>query len=207
MRLENSFFAMIARLRHIRRWCLMRNSYDENVQEHSHMTAVLAHALALIRRDVFHGEADPERCAAVALFHDGSEIITGDLPTPIKYHSPEIHAAYQQVEELACEKLLATLPEKLRAAYTPILTGEVQQRQYDLVKAADKLSAYLKCIEERKAGNNDFLSAEAQTRAALEENPLPEVKYFLKHFVPAFELTLDELGTIDTEGKHGTEQD
>jgi len=202
-----NFFAYISRMRYIGRWSLMRNALPENIQEHSHMVAVIAHALGVIRRDVFGVDCDPNEAAAVALYHDCSEILTGDLPTPIKYHSPEIHAAYQQVEELACEKLLATLPEKLRAAYTPILTGEVQQRQHDLVKAADKLSAYLKCIEERKAGNNDFLSAEAQTRAALEENPLPEVKFFLRHFVPAFELTLDELGTIDTEGKHGTEQD
>ena len=200
-----NFFAYISRMRYIGRWSLMRNALPENIQEHSHMVAVIAHALGVIRRDVFGVDCDPNEAAAVALYHDCSEILTGDLPTPLTYHSPEIHAAYQQVEELACEKLLATLPEELRAAYSPLLTGEVQQRQHDLVKAADKLSAYLKCMEERKAGNNDFLSAEAQTRAALEENPLPEVRYFMKHFVPAFELTLDELGTIDTEGKHGTE--
>ena len=171
------------------------------------MVAVLAHALGVIRRDVFGVPCDPNAAAAVALYHDASEILTGDLPTPIKYHSRRIREAYQKVENLACSKLLATLPKELQGAFSSFLTGEAAQRQHDLVKAADKLSAYLKCIEERKAGNNDFLSAEAQTRAALEENPLPEVKYFLKHFVPAFELTLDELGTIDTEGKHGTEQD
>ena len=171
------------------------------------MVAVLAHALGVIRRDVFGIPCDPNEAAAVALYHDCSEILTGDLPTPIKYHSPEIHEAYQQVEELACEKLLATLPEDLRGSFTSLLNGETQRRQHDLVKAADKLAAYLKCIEERKAGNNDFLSAEAQTRAALEANPLPELRYFLEHFVPAFELTLDELGTINTEGRHGTEQD
>ena len=202
-----NFFAYISRMRYIGRWSLMRNSLPENIQEHSHMVAVLAHALGVIRRDVFGVDCDPNEAAAVALYHDCSEILTGDLPTPIKYHSPEIREAYSQVEELACEKLLATLPKELRAAYSPLLSGEVQRRQHDLVKAADKLSAYLKCVEERKAGNNDFLSAEAQTRAALEENSLPEVRYFLEHFVPAFELTLDELGTIDTEGRHGTEQD
>ncbi len=171
------------------------------------MVAVLAHALGIIHRDIFGVDCDPNEAAAVALYHDCSEILTGDLPTPIKYHSPEIREAYQQVEALACEKLLATLPAELRGSFSPLLTGEEQARQHDLVKAADKLSAYLKCIEERKAGNNDFLSAEAQTRAALEANPLPEVRYFLDKFVPAFELTLDELGTIDTEGRHGTEQD
>ena len=202
-----NFFAYISRMRYIGRWSLMRNSLPENIQEHSHMVAVLAHALGVIRRDVFGLPCDPNEAAAVALYHDCSEILTGDLPTPIKYHSPEIHEAYQQVEELACEKLLATLPEDLRGSFTSLLNGETQRRQHDLVKAADKLAAYLKCIEERKAGNNDCLSAEAQTRAALEANPLPELRYFLEHFVPAFELTLDELGTINTEGRHGTEQD
>ncbi len=202
-----NFFAYISRMRYIGRWSLMRNSLPENIQEHSHMVAVLAHALGVIRRDVFGIPCDPNEAAAVALYHDCSEILTGDLPTPIKYHSPEIHEAYRQVEELACEKLLATLPEKLRGSFTPLLSGETQRRQHELVKAADKLAAYLKCIEERKAGNNEFLSAEQQTRAALEANPLPELRYFLEHFVPAFELTLDELGTIDTEGHHGTDED
>ena len=202
-----NFFAYISRMRYIGRWSLMRNALPENIQEHSHMVAVLAHALGVIRRDALGVPCDPNEAAAVALYHDCSEILTGDLPTPIKYHSSEIHAAYRQVEELACEKLLATLPEELRGSFSPLLTGEAQERQRDLVKAADKLSAYLKCVEERKAGNNDFLSAEAQTRAALEANPLPELRYFLEHFVPAFELTLDELGTIDTEGRHGAEQD
>ena len=203
--MSDHFFAYISRMRYIGRWSLMRNALPENIQEHSHMVAVLAHALGVIRRDVFHRPCDPEEAAAVALYHDCSEILTGDLPTPIKYHSEEIREAYRQVEELACEKLLSTLPEELRGSFAPLLNGEAAARQYDLVKAADKLSAYLKCVEERKAGNNDFLSAEAQTRAALEENPLPEVAYFMKHFVPAFELTLDELGTIDTEGRDGTE--
>ena len=198
-----NFFAYISRMRYIGRWSLMRNALPENIQEHSHMVAVLAHALGVIRRDVFGVPCDPEEAAAVALYHDCSEILTGDLPTPIKYHSSEISAAYHQVEQLACEKLLATLPEALRGSFAPLLTGEAEARQHDLVKAADKLSAYLKCVEERKAGNNEFLSAEAQTRRALEANPLPEVRYFLEHFVPAFELTLDELGTIETEGRHG----
>ena len=202
-----NFFAYISRMRYIGRWSLMRNSLPENIQEHSHMVAVFAHALGVIRRDMFGRSCDPNAAAAVALFHDSSEILTGDLPTPIKYHSAEIREAYKQVEDLACHQLLNTLPTELRPAYEELLIGETQARQHDLVKAADKLSAYLKCIEERKAGNNDFLSAEAQTRAALEANPLPEVRYFLDNFVPAFELTLDELGTIDTEGRHGTEQD
>ena len=199
--MSDNFFAYISRMRYIGRWSLMRNSLPENIQEHSHMVAVLAHALGVIRRDVFGVPCDPNEVAAVALFHDSSEILTGDLPTPIKYHSREIRGAYSQVEALACEKLLATLPETLRPAYEQLLTGETQARLHDLVKAADKLSAYIKCIEERKAGNNEFLSAEAQTRRLLEASPLPEVAYFLEHFIPAFEKNLDELGTIE-EGEN-----
>ncbi len=195
--MSDNFFAYISRMRYIGRWSLMRNSLPENIQEHSHMVAVIAHALGVIRRDVYGVPCDPSEAAAVALYHDASEILTGDLPTPIKYHSADIRGAYRQVEALACEKLLATLPAELRPAYEELLTGETQERLHDLVKAADKLSAYIKCIEERKAGNNEFLSAEKQTRAILEASPLPEVGYFLAHFIPAFELNLDELGTID----------
>ena len=195
--MNDKFFAYISRMRYIGRWSLMRNSLPENIQEHSHMVAVIAHALAVIRRDVFGVPCDPADYAAVALYHDSSEILTGDLPTPIKYHSRAIMGAYKQVEELACEKLLATLPSELRPAYEELLTGRKQEELHDLVKAADKLSAYIKCIEERKAGNNEFLSAERTTRAALEKSELPEVAYFLEHFIPAFELDLDELGTIN----------
>jgi len=191
-----NFFAYISRMRYIERWSLMRNSLPENIQEHSHMVAVLAHALGIIRRDVFNKPCEPDKCAAAALYHDCSEILTGDLPTPIKYHSEEIMAAYKQVEQIANDKLLATLPEELRRAFAPYMQEEDGDIR-DIVKAADKLSAYIKCIEERKAGNNEFLSAEKQTRAKLEESTLPELKYFLENFIPAFELTLDELGTIE----------
>ena len=151
--MSDNFFAYISRMRYIGRWSLMRNSLPENIQEHSHMVAVIAHALGVIRRDVFGVPCDPNEAAAVALYHDASEILTGDLPTPIKYHSADIRGAYQQVEKLACDKLLATLPDELRPAYEQLLTGETQERLHDLVKAADKLSAYIKCIEERKAGS------------------------------------------------------
>lgn len=161
------------------------------------MVAVFAHALGVIRRDMFGRSCDPNAAAAVALFHDSSEILTGDLPTPIKYHSAEIREAYKQVEDLACHQLLNTLPTELRPAYEELLIGQTQEALHDLVKAADKLSAYVKCIEERKAGNNEFLSAEKQSRRALEESGLPEVAYFLEHFIPAFEKDLDELGTIE----------
>ena len=168
-----NFFAYISRMRYIVRWSLMRNALQENIQEHSHMVAVLAHALGVIRRDVFGGDCNPERLAAAALYHDSAEILTGDLPTPIKYHSPKIRDAYHQVEELACAKLLDTLPPALRPAYAPLLSGEIPER--DLLKAADKLSAYIKCIEERKAGNNEFVSAEKQTLNVLRGYGLPEL--------------------------------
>ena len=192
-----NFFAYISRMRYIGRWSLMRNSMPENIQEHSHMVAVLAHALGVIRRDVFGIDCDPEEYAAVALYHDCSEILTGDLPTPIKYHNAEIMSAYRQVETLACDKLLKNLPRELQSAFAPMLGGEASERCHDLVKAADKLSAYIKCIEERKAGNNEFLSAEKQLLAELHRSRLPELQYFMDNFIPAFELTLDELGTIE----------
>ncbi len=195
--MENNFFAYISRMRYINRWNLMRNTLPENIQEHSHMVAVLAHALGLIRREVFGTACDPNAAAAAALFHDSSEILTGDLPTPIKYHNKEIKDAYKQVEILACNKLLDTLPSELRPAYAQLLAGSEYENVRDLVKAADKLSAYIKCIEERKAGNNEFLSAESQTLMALRSYRMSEVDYFIEHFIPAFELTLDELGTID----------
>ncbi len=191
------FFAFIGRMKYIVRWSLMRNSERENIQEHSHMVAVIAHALGLIRRDVFGRDCDPGELAAIALYHDASEILTGDLPTPIKYHSRRIKSAYDEVEELACHKLLATLPGELRSAYADLFGACGDPKRYELVKAADKISAYIKCVEERKAGNREFASAEAATRRALEESPLPEVKYFLDNFMDAFEKNLDELGTIE----------
>ena len=195
--MKSHFFAYIARMRYITRWALMRNTFSENVQEHSHMVAVLAHALGVIRRDIFGVPCDPDACAAVALYHDASEILTGDLPTPIKYHDDEIMSAYRRVENLASAKLLCMLPEELRGAFEPILTGETERENHDIVKAADKLSAYIKCIEERKAGNNEFINAERQTLAALHAYNMPELEYFIENFIPAFEKTLDDLGGMD----------
>ena len=193
--MQHRFFAFISRMRFIARWGLMRNSYQENIQEHSHMVAVLAHGLALIQRDILHDPSapDPDRCAAAALFHDASEILTGDLPTPIKYYNPEIRDAYKAVEEFSARKLLSLLPEELRGAYEPLLLEACGTQVQAVVKAADKLSAYLKCLEELKAGNLEFKLAAEQTRQALEDSPLPEVNYFLEHFLPGFSLTLDEL--------------
>ena len=195
--MNSDFFAYVSRMKYISRWALMRSTVQENIQEHSHMTAVLAHALGLIRRDVFGQTCDPDRLAAIALYHDAPEILTGDMPTPIKYHSTEIKSAYDEVETLAVEKLLEELPDELRPAYRDLLTAADDPAQYALVKAADKLSAYLKCIEERRAGNREFASAEQAALQKLKTMELPEVDYFLAHFVPGFEKNLDELGTLE----------
>ena len=194
--MDNNFFALISRMRYISRWGLMRKSLPENIQEHSHMVAVIAHALGVIRRDVYGIPCNPDQCASVALYHDASEILTGDLPTPIKYNNQEIMAAYHEIEDLASEKLLRMLPPELQSSFEPIMIGDAAKELHPIVKAADKLSAYIKCIEERKAGNNEFLSAEKQTRESLLHSDLPEVKYFMENFIPAFEKTLDELGTM-----------
>ena len=196
--MTNGFFALLSRMRFIARWGLMRSSIPENVQEHSHETAVYAHALGLIRREVFQKPCDAERLAVLALYHDASETLTGDLPTPVKYYDRRIRTAYKDVERRAEEKLLTLLPEELRKAYAPVLTPAAEDAElWLLVKAADKLSALTKCMAERKAGNREFLSAESATRAAIEEMALPEAEWFLTHCVPAFELNLDELGTME----------
>ena len=186
----SSFFALVSRMKYIGRWGLMRNAIPENVQEHSHEVAVFAHALGVIRRDVLGTSCDVNALVVQALYHDASEIFTGDLPTPIKYHTREITSAYHEVEQLAVEKLIALLPDQMQPAYREAM------REDPLVKAADKLSAYVKCIAERRAGNDEFLAAEKQTRAALERMALPEVDYFLERFVPAFEQSLDEFDTM-----------
>lgn len=190
--MKSHFFAYISRLRFIARWALMRNTAPENVQEHSHQVAVLAHALAVIRNQKFGGRVDAGQAAVLALYHDASEILTGDMPTPIKYYNPAIKAAYKDVEAVANRKLLEMLPQELQAVYAPILQ-ESDPELHTLVKAADKLSAYIKCVEEVKAGNTEFREAAVQTRAALEKFDLPEVAYFLDVFMDSFSLTLDEL--------------
>ena len=189
---NSSFFALVSRMRYINRWGLMRNTFQENIQEHSHMVAVLAHALAIIRRDILGLSADPEKCAAAALFHDASEILTGDLATPIKYYNPDIKNAYKNIERISCEKLLSMLPEEMRPSYAPLLFEE-DEAVRSIVKAADKLSAHIKCLEELKAGNSEYTSAAEQTYAAMEEMQLPELDYFIEHFLSSFKLNLDEI--------------
>lgn len=195
----SDFFALISRMRYISRWGLMRSSIPENVQEHSHMVAVLAHALGVVRRDVFGEPCDVGTLVCAALYHDAPEILTGDMPTPIKYHSADITNAYQEVERVASDKLANMLPETLRAEFAPLISGEVERELKPLLKCADRLSAYIKCVEERKAGNLEFLSAERQTLERIKSMHLKEADYFLEYFMPAFEKNLDELGTMSEE--------
>ena len=186
------FFAYLSRMRFIDRWALMRNSDRENIQEHSHQVAVLAHALAVIRNEYFNGHVDAGAVAAAALYHDAPEILTGDLPTPIKYYNPDIREAYRQVEHVAEDKLLHMLPEKLQPSYEKLLRPSDPEVK-ELVKAADKLSAWIKCVEELKAGNREFRAAAEQTEKALDSYGLPEVAFFKEQFMESFRLTLDEL--------------
>ncbi|MBR1863186.1 MAG: 5'-deoxynucleotidase [Ruminococcus sp.] len=187
------FFAVISRMKYINRWALMRNTISENISVHSLETAFIAHALALIRNRRFGGNVNAERCALLAMYHDTTEIITGDLPTPIKYYSKAIKGAYGEIEEKAKDTLLSYLPEDLRGDYEPLLgPTEEEEELWRLVKGADKLSALIKCIEERKMGNSDFLSAEKSTLEAIKKLDIPEVEVFLKEFIPAYDLTLDE---------------
>lgn len=191
--MANEFYALMGRMRYITRWGLMRNSFSENIQEHSHQVAVLAHALALIRRDILHLPApDPERCATAALYHDASEILTGDLPTPIKYYNPDIKDAYKQVERIAGNRLLELLPQELRASYEHYVL-EDDEELAPFVKGADKLSAHIKCIEEQKTGNTEFDSAAAQTYEALRAMHREEMDWFLEHCLEPFCRNLDQL--------------
>jgi len=191
--MANEFYALLGRMRYITRWGLMRNTFSENIQEHSHQVAVLAHALALIRRDILHLDGpDPDKCAVAALYHDASEILTGDLPTPIKYYNPEIKDAYKQVERIAGERLLSMLPEQLRESYEHLVM-EDDPEVTPIVKAADKLSAYIKCVEEQKAGNTEFDSAAVATMNALKKLNLPEMNWFIENCLEPFRWNIDQL--------------
>lgn len=191
--MESKFFAVISRMKYINRWSLMRNTINENISEHSLETAFIAHALALLRNKRFGGNVDPERCALLAMFHDTTEIITGDLPTPVKYYNREIKNAYGEIEENAKKQLLSYLPEDLRDDYETLFARTEQESElWDLVKGADKISALIKCIEEKQMGNRDFDSAEKSTYEAIKALKLPEADVFLEEFMPSYRLTLDE---------------
>lgn len=191
---QSHFFAMLSRMKHINRWGLMRNTYPENISEHSLQVAMIAHALAVLRNRRFGGSVSPERAALLALFHDTPEILTGDLPTPVKYRNPAIRSAYQQVELDSAQQLLDLLPDDLQEDYRSLFLPQEEEKElWTLVKAADKLSALVKCIEEQKAGNQEFRTAAVSTRQAIVDLHVPEADVFLEEFLPSFFLTLDEL--------------
>ncbi|WP_337878846.1 5'-deoxynucleotidase [Rheinheimera sp.] len=194
MTANSHFFAHLFRMKLINRWPLMRNVTTENVAEHSHQVAVVAHMLATIRRELFQGEINPDRVATLALFHDASEVLTGDLPTPVKYFNAQIAQEYKKIEQIAEQKLLAMLPPELQAHYERLLLSDsYSQTEKQLVKAADTLCAYGKTLEEISAGNHEFVLAQKRLEGMLATYDLPEVKYFLQVFVPSFSLSLDEI--------------
>ncbi len=187
------FFAMISRMKYIDRWSLMRNTINENISEHSLEVAFIAHALALMGNKRLGKSYSPERAALLAMYHDATEIITGDLPTPIKYYNKQIKSVYNEIEENAERQLLSYLPDDLRDEYAPLFSHtEDDAGLWKLVKAADKLSALIKCVEERRMGNEDFASAEKSTLAAVKALECPEAEMFLTDFMPSYDLTLDE---------------
>ena len=188
------FFAYLARMKFIQRWGLMRNTRPENIQEHSLQVAMIAHGLAIIKNRLFNGQVNPERVVVLALYHDISEVITGDLATPIKNFNPKIKTAYNEIEIVARRKLFRMLPDSLKPEYEPFFFPTEADREYwTLVKAADKICAYLKCLEELEAGNQEFAKAERAIKADIDQLALPEAEYFMVNFVPSFSLTLDEL--------------
>lgn len=189
------FFAMLSRMKYINRWGLMRNTHTENISEHSLEVAIISHALAVIHNKRFQGSVNEERAALLGLFHDASEIITGDMPTPVKYHDDIIRAAYRDVEAAARNRLMNMLPDDLQETYRPILQpqGGEDQDLWKIVKAADKLSAYMKCIEEEKAGNGEFLNAKNTILEGIHAMQMPEVDCFLAEFLPSYTKTLDQI--------------
>ena len=180
-------------MKFIKRWQLMRSMREENIMEHSHSVAILTHALCTIENGVYGGHVDAERAVLYALYHELSEVMTGDRPTPIKYFNSAIHGEYEKLEVLAVEKIASTLPSEMKQMLLPSLLPDKSSKEYKFVKAADKLSAYLKCLEELRSGNNEFVQAEKSIAKQLKEKQMRAVDYFYEHFIPAFSLTLDEL--------------
>ena len=191
--MANDFYAYLDRMKYIKRWQLMRSTKEENIMEHSQSVAVLAHALAVIRNDVFGGSVDVLKTVLYALYHETSEVMTGDLPTPIKYYNSGIRGAYKDLERAACEKMVGMLPEKMKGGIAPYVLADEESEEYILVKAADRLAAYIKCLEEIKCGNGEFSKAKKCIEKDLKSRGIPEVDFFLTTFAPSFTLTLDEL--------------
>ena len=191
--MRHDFYAYLDRMKYIKRWQLMRSVREENIMEHSQSVTVLAHALAVIHNEEFHGNADITKTVLYATYHETSEVMTGDLPTPIKYYNNSIHGAYKDLEQKACEKMVSMLPEKMQGALAPYIIADEESVEYRLVKAADRLSAYIKCLEELRSGNGEFSKAKKSIEEDLHGRNMPEIEYFFKHFIPSFSLTLDEL--------------
>ncbi|MEG0869450.1 MULTISPECIES: 5'-deoxynucleotidase [Hafnia] len=191
---QSHFFAHLSRLKLINRWPLMRNVRTENVSEHSLQVAFVAHALAIIKNRKFNGNVNPERVALLAMYHDASEVLTGDMPTPIKYYNPQIAHEYKKIEKVAQQKLIEMLPPELQNDFRPLLDEHYYTEDEKLVvKQADALCAYLKCLEELSAGNNEFKLAKARLEKTLDMRSSPEMEYFMKVFIPSFSLSLDEI--------------
>ena len=187
------FFAYMARMRLIRRWSLMRNTMEENDAEHTMIVAMIAHGLAVMRNERYGGNIDANKVATMALYHEAPEVITGDLPTPIKYFNPAIRDSFKEIEALATEQLMSYLPDDMRAAYEPLLKPDETSEDWKLVKAADRLSAYIKCLEESGYRNDEFRQAQVNTLLAIHEMKVPEAEDFLREFAPSFALPLDAL--------------
>ncbi|HEY8423409.1 MAG TPA: 5'-deoxynucleotidase [Clostridia bacterium] len=188
-----SFFAFLNRMKYIQRWSLMRSTEIENISEHSQQVAVIGHCLGVINNAIFNGDVNPEKICVLAVFHEATEVITGDLPTPIKYFNMSLNTAYKELEQIAAQKLLSYLPKELREYYQDLLEPDTSSYEYQLVKAADKIAALIKCIDEIKAGNSEFKKAKTSIEKQIAKFNLPEVKYFLDNFLDAYYLTLDEL--------------
>ena len=191
--MQHHFFAYMNRMKYINRWGLMRNTRSENDTEHAAQTAMIAHALALLSNERYGGQYDAGYVMALALYHDASEVITGDLPTPVKHNNPQIRQEYNRLEDVANRRLLSMLPEDLRDSYKPLIDHDEKTAEWRLVKAADKISAYIKCIEEKKAGNTEFENAAYTIRSAIDRIDLPEVRDFMRECVPGYGMTLDEI--------------
>lgn len=188
-----NFYAFMDRMKYIKRWQLMRSVREENIMEHSQQVAMLAHSLAVINNKIFGGSADAAKAALYAIYHECSEVLTGDLPTPIKYFNNNIEGAYKSLEERACDKLLNTLPDELRGEFEKSVKPDAKSAEYALMKAADRLAAYIKCLEELRSGNREFAKAKQSIEDDLHSRNMPEVEYFFEKFIKSFELTLDEL--------------
>lgn len=193
MKEEFDFYAYLMRMKYIKRWALMRSTSEENIMEHSWEVAVIAHALAIIKNEKFGGKVDEYKTLCLAVYHETSEVVTGDLPTPIKYFNREINSAYKSLEKDANERLIAKLPEELQNRYREFILDDPSSEEHKLMKYADRIGAYIKCLEELKVGNKEFLKAKESIGKELSDADDEAVKYFIKNVLPTFSKTLDEL--------------